>query len=88
MSYTGKDKILKDRLNIALFSDEYCQVCGCHQTHHGWWIEHGEVRCHNCKQGIAMAQTVFSRGGRLSNRLCYHMTEQELEYQEATRSRE
>ena len=54
------DKELKDRLNALLFPNEKCEKCGCHQTWHGWWIEDGDVRCHNCVSGIQMAQVVYS----------------------------
>ena len=58
------DTELKIALNEELFQDFLCDRCGCHATRHGWWIEDGDVRCHNCVRGIAMAQAVFAEGRR------------------------
>ena len=64
------DKELKSRLNFLLFPDTYCNKCGCHQTWHGWWIESGDVRCHNCVRGIATANVPFFSFPS-SYKLCY-----------------
>ena len=53
------DEELKDQLNLILFN-EYCRKCGCHQTWHGWWINDGHVRCHNCVSGMQMAQVNYA----------------------------
>ena len=64
------DKQLKDRMNSALFTDEYCTKCGCHQTWHGWWIYDGLVRCSSCQTGIHMAQVDYFEWPA-SLRICY-----------------